>query len=172
MGKRTHRRVLADNASKNNVRSRQSSMTARDLSETTSSDDLFSMLDVEAPEVEDDDIYAKAFIGRLMGTYVFPDFITPYAESRGKQYDLILKLIKDMYGMFVMDGGWTVSKFFECILFIIKTNENINRFSFMKVSERYDSRGLPAGILVGVSSDDYQTITNDAMETKNSRRNA
>jgi hypothetical protein len=164
MARRTKRRIMADNYVEDISRKQQDKTVKSDNPLTSNNDNLFSGL-VE-DEIPDDEYMASAFIGRMQKTYVYDDIVKPYADSRGAQYDIVNRNIKSMYKMMVYNGSWGLEKLFTVLVMILKSNQDISRWTVGKTGGIYDNGGMPAGTLRGMSSKDFDFIVNDALKRR------
>lgn len=165
--RRTKRQVKADRDANETIRDKQDSMVKSRMSSTYDDDNLFSLYDEDdANEIPESGIMADAFIGRMQGTTTYIRFIDPYVASRGGSYELIHNEIENAYVRFVYNGSWTTSRFFEILLFAIKSMMPINQYTMSQIGLKYDKGLMPMNLLSGVSEKDYNRITNDVLNVK------
>lgn len=134
--------------------------TSADNPATSADRDLFFGLISETPE--DGDLQS-AFVGRMQRTRIYDDVVKPYANSRGRQYDIINRQMESMYGMFVIKGGWGVEKLLTILIVIMRAGKEINRWSVSRSGAIYDRGDIPMVALRGVSEDDFNYVSADAM---------
>lgn len=161
--KRTSRQVKADNAALAYAKRKGRKEVKSDLAYTTDDDNLFTMFGEDDGNPPDEDTMAQAFIGRLMKTDVYDDIMSAYIENRGGVYDIVNREIMTAYKNFVYNGSWKLDKLFDVIVFLIKSNSPINKYSISKIGIKRDNGDLPMGLLNGIDSDDYDYITCDVI---------
>lgn len=157
--RRTRKRIMADRYAEHVAESR-SPKTSADNPATSADRDLFSGLINEKP---DDGDLQSAFVGRMQRTRIYDDVVKPYAESRGRQYDIINRQMESMYGMFVIKGGWGVDKLLTILIVTMRSGKEINRWAISKSGAIYDRGDIPMFALKGVSEDDFNYVSADAM---------
>lgn len=171
--RRSHNQVMADRAARNHVDNELDNDVKSRIRGTYDSDDLFTMYDKDDntdsidDNEPDDDTLARAFVGRMQRTQVYDDFVKPYAESRGSDYELVNHEIIDLYKKFAYTGACKMDKFFTIIIIMLKTQlPTLNRRSFGILSVKYDKGYTPMNALAGINSDDYKFITTDIISNR------
>lgn len=161
--KRTSRQVKADNAALEYSKRKSQNEVKSDLISTVDDDNLFTMFGEDDGTPPDENTMAQAFIGRIMKTAVYDDIMRAYVENRGGVYDIFNREIMTAYKNFVYNGSWKLDKLFDVIVFLVKSNSSINRYSISKIGIKRDNGDLPMGLLNGIDSDDYRFITSDVI---------
>lgn len=157
-GRRTKKRIMADRYAEASASARKRREARADDPSTRDDDGLFTGLIDERP---DDGDLRSAFVGRMMRTDIYDDIVKPYADGRGAQYDIINRQIEDMYGSFVIKGGWSVDKLLTILIVAMRSGKEINRWFLSKAGAIYDRGDITMGMLKGVSERDFDYVSTD-----------
>lgn len=150
---------MADRYAEHVAESR-SPKTHADNPATSADGDLFSGLINEKPDEGD---LQSAFVGRMQRTRIYDDVVKPYAEIRGRQYDIINRQMESMYDKFIIKGGWSVEKLLTILIVAMRSGKEINRWVLSKYGAIYDRGDIPMITLKGVLEDDFNYVATDAM---------
>lgn len=177
--RRTHRQVMADRSASKHVDDEldDARLVKSKIRGTYDGNDLFAMYadgddgyDASSDE-PDDETLASAFVGRMRKTAVYDDFVKPYAESRGADYEMVNHEIIELYRRFAYTGACGMDKFFTIILIMIKAQyATLSRRMFGMLSVKYDKGFIPMNALSGVNRDDYEYITTDVVSTRQRKK--